>query len=146
MSSEGERLARPKLVWAIVIFNCFGIAFSCFSLIAYAAGWIPIEDRATRDYLAHISILEWLGSGFLLLLKLAATVALFSMRAIAAPLYTALLAISVTWTAFSPAPGQNGVFTFSIAFAICLYLWHLKRRGLLRDRWLRELDPAVGSQ
>ena len=131
--------SRPILVWLVVAFNAFGLAVSGWALIALLRHSAPLNDSA-RAYYHSLSPLDWAAALLGLLLTLAATVALFRLDKVAAPLLTAgaifttlRVAKYVIMNGYAAAVGSmlGPLIGIGLAIAICVYAWRLRAQGVL---------------
>ena len=131
--------SRPILVWLIVAFNVFGLAVSGLAFVALLRHSVALNESATAYY-HSLSPLDWAAASLGLLLTLAATVALFRLDKVAAPVLT----VSAVFTALRVAKYvlMNGyavavssmlwpLFGIGLATAICIYAWRLRAQGVL---------------
>ena len=127
---------RPLVVWLIFLFYVVITVFFFANLLLSPA-------RLKADPAVHYSWVDYAESSVLVLLKLSAAILLFLLRRSAAWLFTGILGLNVALTAidlarrgFPKSPSFLTPASVAIEFCfiagICLYSWHLARRGLLR--------------
>ncbi len=132
----GSAPRRPLLVWLIFVFYVLITAFFVASLLLSPA-------RLGADAAVHYSWVDYAESTVLVVLKLSAAILLFRLRRSAAWLFTGILALNVVLTGidlarrgFPRGPSFLTPVSVAISFcfigAVCLYSWHLARRGVLR--------------
>jgi hypothetical protein len=142
VQDRGAGHGRP--VWVTIILGYYVLA-AVSTAISYAvigSGVVPIPD-AQRKYLASMSALDHAMTIGLLGLRLYAAIQLFRLRRIAAILFPAAFLASLL--AFLWRLGSQGMkamlsqagigafaFAWGLAIVICIYAWHLRKRGVLK--------------
>ena len=130
---------RPVLVWVAVALNAFGIAISVLGLVALLGHSVSLTESA-RAYYRSLSPLDWVGALIGISLSIAATIALFRLKKIAAPLLTAgfifgiLRVVKYTLLdGYVAAVGSMLIpaLAFGLSAAICIYAWRLRAQGVL---------------
>ena len=132
---------RPIGVWVIFIFYTVATAFTAFSYYLVYGGKVALSD-AQAAYFAGLTVWDHLISAMQAILSLSGAVVLFAMKRPAPYLFTAnaVLGVAVTmWQIVSKgwieAIGTSGVvgaiMGWGILIAVCLYAWHLLKKGQL---------------
>ena len=134
---------RPVWVWVIFIFVCFGVVSGSISTILVLSGTL-VPDSSTAQYVASLS---WGDHSVTLVsyaLYFAAGLTLFRLRAVAAKLFGAHLALSIIVMIYHlvakpgygdlfRGPGSIGLFSgLAISVVILLYTLRLHQKGVLR--------------
>ena len=136
------RRKRPILVWLITIFCMLPFAVTSFSLYVLFSGVLTLkpEDRA---YLEAMSNIDWFVSGLIGILLLLFAISLFFLRKVSFYIFTGYFLITIAETLHSAiskgllevhgGPGILGTgFSLLIDIAIMMYVWNLRKSGILR--------------
>lgn len=143
MSPAHRKTRRSIWVWLISVFylgfGVSGLMTVAMVLILLHRGGAGPEEVNSMKTLLQASL--W---GVLPAANIAGAVSLFLMRRIAFPIFTGLLIARLTLPAVlgaNPAPGFSGTTTdmiggyvlgYGILIAVCIYIYRLRQRGMLR--------------
>lgn len=132
---------RPKLVWAVFLFYILSVGFTIlsFALVLSGAVSVPPEQRA---YLQSLSTFDWVVTVLTGALNVAGAIAIFLLRKVAFYLFSAAFVLVIlqtlvhtVTTSFIAALGGSGavggLIGYGILFAVCIYAWRLRARGVL---------------
>ena len=134
---------RPVWVWVIFIFICFGVVSGSISTILVLSGKV-VPDASTARYFASLTWGDHMLTLMSYALYFAAGLTLFRLRALAAKLFGAHLALTIVVMAYHlvtrpgyadlfRGPGAIGLFGgMAISVVILLYTLRLRQKGVLR--------------
>jgi hypothetical protein len=142
VTQDKERVARPTLVWVICAFYALGAVGMALSFVRLYTGGLPLTP-AQAHYFQSLSTFDVVASLTIQLIHVTAVVLLFLMRKQAAYLFPAGLVIGLVLTGFHAvtkgwvaAMGEAGLvgmlIGWGVGIAVCLYVWRLLRRHMLR--------------
>lgn len=134
---------RPAWVWVIVIVQITAVLLALLSFAVVFWGVVALPE-AQRQRFASLTFVDYLLTAAVTGTQLAAAVFLFRLRKISAYLFPAALVLSLSitaWRAASRADWYAGVGSttlqvslvkWSISLIVCLYVWKLAQKGVLR--------------
>nr|WP_298724854.1 hypothetical protein [uncultured Steroidobacter sp.] len=134
--------ARPKIVWAISVFQFFSAVVVGFGYYVALSGDVVLPPELRERYSAF-TVVDHAQVAIGLTLNLAATVYLLKMRRPAPYLFTASLGLTIVSWVWHVAAERWGkqflensfpsvVLGSAIALLVCVYSWSLLRRGKLQ--------------
>ena len=137
-----QRATRPALVWVICAYYALGTLGTVRAFSLLHSGALPLTS-AQAQYFQALGIFDYVAIITISLINAAAVVLLFLMRKQAVYLFPIGLVISLVltgshaltknWVAAMGVLGLVGeVLGWGINIAVCLYVWRLLRRGMLR--------------
>lgn len=138
-SNNGRR--RPIGVWIIFGFYLLSAGFSLLSTALVFSGVIPVTPSQSA-HLSSLSAIDWICSIGIGVVSLSAALSLFLLRRISVGLFTAALALNLTYTAIQilttnwleaiGGPGFLGMLIgWTILVFVILYARKLAKRGVL---------------
>lgn len=143
------RAVRPGWVWGIFIFYVISAAWALVVRLLVHLGTYPIPQEQ-MDILRNQPTVSVLFGLAVIALNLVAAIWLWLLRRRAFDLFVAALVLSVAsvlWQLMMGGPlatlmgkgvlvmaiGMFGLFVgWGLSFAVCLYAWRLRQRGVLR--------------
>jgi hypothetical protein len=131
-----RRRRRPKLVWAIVLFNGFSFLVGVVVATAIAVRWSTLPAPAKEQF-HRLSMLDWILSGAGAVLGIYATIELFRLRRSSFRLYCVALLVELIITVralFDPSIELKPlptIFALSTGFFVCWYTLRLTEKGIL---------------
>jgi len=137
-----EKKNRPKWVWAITIIFFFAPGWTLLSFYLVSVGSIPIAGPV-KVYFESLTTFDHILTVAIVLANFLGAIALFLLKKIAFYLFTGALIgnfLVTIWYALSKgwlvAFGGRVVFAtligWALLVAVCIYLWNLKKKGVLR--------------
>jgi hypothetical protein len=142
VTQDNERVGRPTWVWVICAYYALGTVGTVRALSLLHAGTLPMTS-AQAQYFHSLSTFQYGATLTVSLINAVAVVLLFLMRKPAAYLFpigfviglimAGFNAFTTGWAAALGVLGLVGaVLGWAIGIAVCLYVWRLLRRGMLR--------------
>jgi hypothetical protein len=123
---------RPGLVWAIVVF--YGMAYVVLLLaVVFAVTW-DTTQAATKEADRTPPLSAWLFDGLRIILLPLGTIELFRLKRSSFYFYATALILSIVRVPLSQsasAPSGYDVFSWATDLFVCVYTWHLGKRGTL---------------
>jgi hypothetical protein len=136
------RPKRPIWVWLISLFYIVSAGWTLLSFALIWTGVIPLEAEQ-KAYFARLSAIDYAATIIIGASNFIGAIMLFLLRKAAVGLFLTALILTLALTIWQSAtkgwveamggPGLVGALIgYAILLAVCVYAWHLSRKGVLR--------------